>query len=171
MLPRSDDAIFPPPPRGQEVKGTRDRDTSFAILSGQYCPVILPCVHQLEQIRDDLPFPSAFPLLSLAVLRQPFSPSLSCQTLSVGFVPSALLGCVPPTSPREHRPRKYLSRYPRISANILRDVVSWSLLAPTSRGWTNPLPTSRPSILAGRIDRHRADDCTIFILSQQDTLG
>lgn len=66
MLPRSDEAIFPPPSRDQEVKGTRDRDTSFAILSGQYCPVILPCVHQLEQIRGDLPFPSAFPLLSLA---------------------------------------------------------------------------------------------------------
>lgn len=132
MLPRSDDAIFPPPSRGQEVKGTRDRDTSFAILSGQYCPVILPCVHRLEQIRGDLPFPSAFPLLSLAVLRQPPSSSLSRQLFPWDSSHPRDSG-VPPTSPREHCPRKYLSRYPRISANILRDVVSWSPSTPTAR--------------------------------------
>lgn len=62
-----------PPPGGQEVKGTRDRDTSFAILSGQYRPVILPYTSK-SRYEGDLPFPSAFPLLSLAVLRQP--PSL-----------------------------------------------------------------------------------------------
>lgn len=70
-----------------------------------------------------------------AISRRPSSTTLFlvlAPTLSVGFVPSALFGCVPPTSSREHHPRKYLSRYPRISANILRDVVSWSPPAPTA---------------------------------------
>lgn len=132
-----------PPSRGQEVKGTRDRDTSFAILSGQYCPVILPCVHQPES-RYGVTYP--FHLRSLCYLspsfvNHPLSPSLSRQLFPWDSShPRATLGCVPPTSPREHHPRKYLSRYPRISANILRDVVSRSPPAPTATLDHQPSP-------------------------------
>lgn len=42
--------------------------------------------------------------------------------------------------PRQYCPRKYLSRYPRISANILRDVVSATGTSADSRRWTRSIP-------------------------------
>lgn len=187
---------FPPPPllraptSGQKVKGTRDQDTSFAILSGQYCSVILLCAHHLDQIRSDLSC-YLFHLCSLRYLSSSFvkSPSLSPSfhpTLrstrflanSFGETRSTSLLLRVSRRPllREHRPRKYLNRYPRISANILRDVVPWPS-APTAKPDSvlplRPFVSQRltpPPMLVG--STATADnDCTIFILSQQDTLG
>lgn len=100
-------------------------------------------------------------------------------TNSFGGIPAYASPSVSPIFPQEHRPRKYLSRYPRISANILRDIVSWTFAPitglPSPCPCPSPLLTFRFSTPAARIDRQRRRThkrlYTIFILSQQDTLG
>lgn len=172
------------PPRGQKVKGTRDRDTSFAILSGRYRVPLSSGV--CTQSRADIgwlcgfprhPFHLRFLRLAYPYVDHPLGRSqqlFRCWDSRRAYVSPS----VSPIFPRKHRPRKYSSRYPRISANILRDVVSWTFAPITTLPMLPPLPSPllifRSSTPAARIDRHRRhthNDCTIFILSQQDTLG
>lgn len=72
-------------------------------------------------------------------------------------------------SENTHGPRKYLSRYPRISANILRDAVSWSL-APTAKV-DHPLRLIPPPTPVGSTSTRRHTTTVQYLYYPNRTLS